>query len=153
MKYRDIYNGIELIGSDYDSASLSIASEHLSKKVLALKVNGDYIFIRDYNIDYCSILGSKGLAKSIKSMLHPFFWFLGGPVGTLGSSAITASMGGTGKREVVFIKLIDGTRILLKVNDEYRHLVRCKKMISKNMIGRDDMEWIRYNLEIHPVYL
>ncbi len=154
MKYRGISNGIELIGSDYDSASLAIASEHLLNDILALKIDDDnYVFINDNNIDYCSVLGSKGLGKPIKSLLHAPFWVFGGRVGILGSSAITAAMGGSGKREVVFIKLIDGMRILLKVNDGYRHLIHCKRKINKNMIGYDDLEWIRYNLELHPVYL
>lgn len=149
MKCRSIGGCAELLCSSYSdrSTKLVLASEYIVKETIAIKVGDDVTLMNDDNIEYYSILNKKGLGSWKSATAHTLLYFLAGPIGTLGATAIDVAAGGKYKRQLIFVKFKSGEKILILVEDGKKYLLRSKRKISADNIEDVDIQWIKRRLE------
>lgn len=142
MRFRSIGGHIKLLGTDYRSASLLLASEKLVKEYLAIKTDDGIIIVNDDNVDYYTILSKKGLSLLGGSAASVFFGPLGHTIArevarkTTGYAKLT-----DGKLTIVLIKLKNKKRILVAVEEWNMRLIKSDNKIQNDKANKKDINW------------
>ena len=142
MKFRSIGNYAKLLGTDYKSASLLLASEMLVKEYLAIKTDDGTIIMNDDNIEYYTVLSKKGLSLLGGSAASVFF----GPLGHTVARRVARKTTGyarliDGKITIVLIKLKNKKRVLVQVEEGGMRLIRSNNKIRKDEANKKDASW------------
>lgn len=136
MRYRSIGFGMQLVATDYDEpVRILLASEKLVKEYMAIEVNGETLIMNDENVDYYSIVRKKGLHSVAGATVSVI-------LGPLAHASADLAFGGDSRMKFVFIKLKNGKRILVKVDEGYMHLIRSKNKHSKHDLSDEDKHWV-----------
>ena len=156
MKYRSIGQGAKLLDSDYYKAELVLASEAIVKETMAIKDADDYILINDDNVEFYSVVDKKGINSVAHSALRVAgraIPFVGVFVGPLAATATRRHFGGDSKEKLTFIKLKNGKRVLMIVEEGYSHLIHSKNKRRKDDISENDWQWIKQALDKNDIEL
>ena len=148
MKYKSLWSGIELLDSDYNNSHLVIAKETLFKETLAIKDTEKYIYvlINDESTEFYSIIEKNGLNSLAFNTIKV-------GLGTLAGTLSSHYAGGRTREKLIFIKLKNGKRILLIVEEGYSHMIRCTNKRNKDEIDKNDIQWIKQALEKNEIEL
>ena len=145
MGYRGVGLGVRLIGSDYPSVQLAIASQMVFREVLALIIDDNCILVDDENVEYYCIVDKYGLNTMAGSAINVLF----GPLAWATASTAAGSGLVDGVHKLVFIKLKNGNRVLIQVEEMYMHMIKSHNKISKKKMSEENLEWIRYWLDLY----
>lgn len=144
MRFRGIGNAASLLKTDYKQATLVLGSEKIVKETIALKVGNDYMALNDDNVEYYSVIAKKGLGLLAGSTATVLF-------GPLGHAVARAATGSNyvfdGKKKIVFIKLNNGKRLLIQVEEGNMHLIRSRNKVSIENIDQKDENWVQKFLD------
>lgn len=114
------------------------------------------ILVNDDNVEFYSVVDKNGInswAHSALRVAGRAIPFVGAFTGPLAATVSRRHFGGDSKEKLTFVKLKNGKRALIIVQEGYSHLIRSKNKKGKNDIDEDDWKWIKQALDKNDIEL